>query len=139
MNERTRELFERTAQVTRTAARTTGKVALWTAAAVASLWILGKAGELEAEKETKKPPVLTKFDGYDDTYTAPFTTGGPWQISWEGNLDIIVWQHQQDSTPTIYDSVGANGGSAFFPLAGTFYLVVRCLESGLWSITVRSY
>ena len=51
MNERTRRMFYRTAQATGTVARTTSKVALWTGAAVAGLWILGKAGEMAAQEE----------------------------------------------------------------------------------------
>jgi len=139
MNERTRRMFDQTAQATGTVVRTTGKVALWSVAAVAGLWILGKAGERVAEEEAQKPPVVAKFDGHDATYTDSFTTNGPWQISWEGNLAIEVWQQYQDSTPALYDNTGGNRGSAFYPLAGTFYLIIRCLEAGFWwSITIRS-
>jgi hypothetical protein len=139
MNEQIRSIFEQTAHATRKAARVTGKVALWSVAGVAGLWLLGKASEMEAQEEAQKPPVVAKFDGHDDTYTAPFTTNGPWQISWEGNLDIEVWQQYQDSTAALYGNAGGNTGSAFFSLAGIFYLVIRRLEPTWgWSITVRS-
>ncbi len=75
---------------------------------------------MEAEEEARKPPVLTKFDGHEGTYTAPFITHGPWQISWEGNIDIEVWLQEPDSTPAAYDHATGNSGSAFFPLAGHF-------------------
>ena len=94
---------------------------------------------MEAEDEARKPPVLTKFDGHEGTYTAPFITHGPWQISWEGNLDIEVWLQEPDSTPVAYDHATGNSGSAFFPLAGTFYLVIRLWEPGWWSVAVRSW
>jgi hypothetical protein len=138
MNERIRSMFKQTADATAKAARVTGKVALWTVAGVAGLWLLGKAGEMEAQEEAQKPPIVAKFEGHDDTYTAPFTTHGPWQISWAGNLDIEVWQQYQDSPPNLYGSAIGNGGSAFFPLAGIFYLVIRRLEPEWWSIYVRS-
>jgi hypothetical protein len=138
MNERTRKIFDRTGDVTGKAARMTGKVALWSVVAGAGLWLLGKAGEIEAEEEAKKPPILAKFDGQDDTYTAPFTTHGPWQISWEGNLDIEIWRQHHDGTAGLYDSAGGNGGSAFYPSAGIFYLVIRRFEPTLrWTTTVR--
>jgi len=139
VNERIRSKFERTAHAIGNVARATGKVSLWTAAAIAGLWLLGKADEMEAEEEANRPPVVAKFEGYDaDTYTAPFTTNGPWQMRWEGMLDIEVWRQDRDITPVLYDSASGSAGSAFFPLAGVFYLVIRRLEPGSWSITVRS-
>jgi hypothetical protein len=63
--------------VVKQVARATGKGAIWTAAGVAGLWVLAKAGEMEAEEEAKRPPVIAKFDGHDDTFTEPFTTNGP--------------------------------------------------------------
>jgi hypothetical protein len=138
VNERIRSIFEQTALATGKVARVTGKVALWTVAAGAGLWLLGKVAETEAEEEAKKPPVVVRFDGQNDTYTAPFTTNGPWQILWEGSLDIEIWLQDQARTPVLYDRASGNGASAFFPLAGMFYLVVRRLDPGWWSITVRS-
>jgi hypothetical protein len=121
------------------AARTTGKAAIWTVAAVAGVWILAKAGEIEAEKEVQRPPVIAKFGGDDDTYTAPFTTNGPWQIYWEGDLEIEIWVQRPDETPVKHAYASGWGrGSAFFPEEGTFFLVIRLLQPGSWSITVRS-
>ena len=39
----------------RQVARATGKAAIWTAAGVAGVWVLAKAGEMEAEEEAKRP------------------------------------------------------------------------------------
>jgi hypothetical protein len=49
--------------VVRQVARATGKAAVWTAAGVAGLWVLAKAGEMEAEEEAKRPPIIAKLTG----------------------------------------------------------------------------
>ena len=120
-------------------ARATGKAAIWTAAGVAGVWVLAKAGEMEAEEEAKRPPIIAKFDGHEDTFSEPFTTNGPWQISWQGDLDIEVWMQNPGETPVQYGyASGWNQGTAFFPEAGTFFLVIRLLQARYWSITIRS-
>jgi hypothetical protein len=43
------------------------------------------------------------------------------------------------ATPVQYGYAnGWNQGTAFFPEAGTFYLVIRSLQGGHWSVTIRS-
>lgn len=125
--------------------RAAGKVALWTGAAAAGVVIFAMAAAAAEkedarkaeEEEAKKPPIIAKFDGHDDTYTAPFSTSGPWQIAWEGELDIVVRERTRNNQSVIYDNVGGIGGSAFFPSAGAFYLVIRCAYPGWWSLVVR--
>ena len=87
----------------------------------------------------KTPPIIGKIDGDDDTFSEPFTTNGPWQISWQGDLDIEVWMQNPGETPVQYGyTSGWNQGTAFFPDAGAFYLVIRLLQARYWSITIRS-
>lgn len=120
-------------------ARGTGKAAIWTAAAVAGVWVLAKAGEMEAEEEAKRPPIIAKFDGHDDTFSEQFATNGPWQISWQGDLEIEVWMQNPGETPVQHGyASGWNQGTAFFPEAGTFFLVIRLLQVRYWSIIIRS-
>jgi hypothetical protein len=126
------------ARATGRAAVVTGKAVLWTAAGVAGLVLLLAAAGNETEEEDQKPPIIARFEGSEDTFTTPFTTTGPWQISWQGYLDIEVWRQEPDEPPAQYDRVTGNSASAFFPLSGTFYLVIRCIEPGFWTIFVRS-
>jgi hypothetical protein len=121
------------------AAHATGQAAIWTVAGLAGVWVLAKAGEMEAEEEAKRPPIIAKFDGLNDTFSEPFTTNGPWQISWQGDLDIDVWTQNPGETPVQHGyASGSDQGTAFFPEAGTFFLVIRLLEARYWSITIRS-
>jgi hypothetical protein len=123
----------------RQVARATGKAAIWGVAGLAGVWVLAKAGEMEAEEEAKRPPIIAKFDGQDDTFSESFMTNGPWQISWQGDLDIEIWMQNPSETPLQHGyASGLNQGTAFFPEAGTFYLVIRLLQAGSWSIIVRS-
>ncbi len=138
MSKRISDILRQTGRTIGGVARVIGKIALWSIAALAGLWILGKAGAAEAEKAARKPPILTRFEGHENTYTAPFITHGPWQLSWEGNLDSEVWLEEPNSTPVGYDHAAGNGESAFFPSAGTFYLVIRLSEPGWWSVAVRA-
>jgi hypothetical protein len=123
----------------RQVARATSKAAIWSVAGLAGMWVLAKAGEMEAEEEARRPPIIARFDGHEDTFSEPFTTTGPWQLSWQGDLDIEVWTQTPHESPVKHGyASGCDRGTAFFPEAGTFYLVIRLLQAGSWSIAVRS-
>jgi hypothetical protein len=126
-------------QIVKRAAGVSGKAALWTGAAVAGFWILGEAGKQAEEEEAQRPPIIAHFNGNEDTFTATFTTYGPWQISWLGDIDVEVWMHEYHESPFQYSGASGFNGSAFFPDGGTFYLVIRLSEAGQsWNVTVRS-
>jgi hypothetical protein len=69
---------------------------------------------MEEEAERKRPSIIAKFDRHDDTFSEPFTTNGPWQISWEGDLDIEVWMQNLGATPMQCGHAGgSNKGTPF--------------------------
>ncbi len=119
----------------------TGKAVLGVVAAVAAIWVVGEAVRQSAEEkeneERQKPPVTAEFRGNADTFTAPFLTEGPWQLTWTGSLDIEVWRKDSEA-PIFHGHASGWNGSAFFPEAGEFYLVVRLVEPGSWVASVRS-
>jgi len=126
-------------QIVKRAASVSGKAALWTGAAVAGLWILGEAGKQAEEEEAQRPPVIARFNGSEDTYTSTFTTYGPWQMSWLGDIDVEVWMHEPHESPSQYSGASGSNGSAFFSDGGTFYLIIRLLQAGQsWNVTIRA-
>ncbi|HYU11099.1 MAG TPA: hypothetical protein VEK82_00885 [Stellaceae bacterium] len=98
-----------------------------------AFWAASKAAEAD-----QRPPVVGQFDGHESTFTNQFTTTGPWQVSWQGDLDIQVWMNTPDAAPVQCHEISGENGSAFFADAGTFFFVVAVLQASPWSITVRS-
>lgn len=127
-------------------ARMTGKAVLAVVEIGFTIWVSELNAKQKAEEDTQaakrreeeeKPTIIAEFLGNEDTFTAPFLTKGPWQLTWTGSLDIEVWR-KDFGEPVFHGHASGWNGSTFFPEAGEFYLVVHLVEPGSWVATVRS-
>jgi hypothetical protein len=86
------------------------------------------------KNRTDQDSIIAHFEGNGDTNTAPFVVPGPAQIYWRGDVDI--WIRDPNGYPVEHDHVAGSDGSAFFPIAGTFFLVIASHRAEPWSVSV---
>jgi hypothetical protein len=87
------------------------------------------------------PKSIAEFRGNGTTNTRPFETDGPFELVWSSQryLGISVEQPDRPGDFKTVRAVGSEGGgSAYFPMAGRFYLQID--GTGNWSVSIhRTY
>jgi hypothetical protein len=98
-----------------------------------SIW----AATRNAQESAGQTSMIAYFEGDGDTNTEPFSARNAWQIFWQGNLDIAVYD--VTGTPVEHHRVSGSNGSAFFPNPGEFFLVIASRSAERWTVCIDSY
>lgn len=98
--------------------------------------VICSAGTAQAA-DCSDPRSIAEFRGNGTTNTRPFETDGPFELVWSSDRFVGITLEQPDRPGNFKTvrAVGSKGsGSAYFPIAGRFYLEIDGSDNWIISI-----